>query len=462
MGLRQFLMVLGERWRSLVGVILLGLVTTGVLIWLTPAVYQSSATLFVSTPPTKGLVNTYAAAIATQERVQSYAQLASDEAVLEATVVRLDGRLSFEELEDQVSSHIIEGTLLVVIDAEAESPELAREVATIVADEVLDMITGLESMDDEDAELPFIATLASEPSPEDNLIQPDLPIAIGTGVLLSILVGLCVAVMREVLDTTISSAAHLKAATGHSLVTVVPRDRDASDDLAVGGPAAEAFRVLRTNLQFADLDTPQPLVVVTSPAPGEGKTFVACGLAIAQADAGRSVLLIDADLRRPGVADRLGLDGVVGLVTVLVGKTTFEDATVDHASGVTVLPAGPLPPNPSALLESQAMRDLLDHVRGRYDIVLIDAPSVLPTADASILVSQTDGAVLVAREGVTRREEARMAVERIAAVSGRLFSTVLNGSSSVPAAYGYEPLRQQAGGSGRRKASRAGGRRAQR
>ena len=191
-------------------------------------------------------------------------------------------------------------------------------------------------------------------------------------------------------------------------------------------PRSEAFRQLRTNLQFLDVDNPHKVIVVTSSMPGEGKTTTLANLAIALASAGQRVLVIEADLRRPKLADLLGLERSVGLTSVLAGRVRVEQA-VQHWSGgmFDVLASGPLPPNPSELLASQHMAMLLGDLRERYDLILLDTPPLLPVTDAAAVAPATDGAILVCRYKTTRCAQVERAVEALDAVSVPLLGTVL-------------------------------------
>jgi receptor protein-tyrosine kinase len=206
---------------------------------------------------------------------------------------------------------------------------------------------------------------------------------------------------------------------------------------------SEALRVLRTNLQFLDLDQEAKSFVVTSAVPGEGKTSTSTNLAIALAQAGKKVLLVDGDLRRPRLASLLNLESAVGLTTVLVGRSDLRSTIQVHAaSGVNVLTSGPIPPNPSEVLQSRATKDLMKLLRESFDTVIIDAPPLLPVADAAIMATQVDGAILVVRHGKTTKDQVKLAANRVGQVGARLFGVVVNmtprrGGSEFGYDYGY-------------------------
>src|SRR5690606_14453620 len=154
--------------------------------------------------------------------------------------------------------------------------------------------------------------------------------------------------------------------------------------------------------QYVEVDHDQKVVVLTSPLPAEGKSTAATGLAVTMAQAGQRVALVEADLRRPMLAERLGIDGAVGTTNVLIGKISLDDALIPYGeTGLQVLPSGPVPPNPSELLQSTAMHNLLRELRDRFDVVIVDAPPLLPVTDAAVLAAQVDGAVLILRHGKT-------------------------------------------------------------
>jgi capsular exopolysaccharide synthesis family protein len=176
-----------------------------------------------------------------------------------------------------------------------------------------------------------------------------------------------------------------------------------------------------------NVDAEHKVVLVTSSVPGEGKSTIACNLAITLAQSGKRVLLIDADLRRPRAGQYLGLPSGVGLTSVLVGTVTLSDAVqVWGEDLISVLASGPVPPNPSEILGSRHMRELLDRLGTEYDNVIIDAPPVLPVTDAAATAAACDGVVMVVGHGKVTRDQLRAAVSALRMVDAKILGTVLN------------------------------------
>lgn len=474
MDLRHFLSILRARWRFIVLTLMLGGFVAAALIVATPATYESKATIFVSTPQT-GVIDTYQGSLTAQQRAESYAQLAKDSQVLQEVADRLDAGLTVADLSSQVTTSVTPQTLLIQVQARANSPELAQQMATVMSDEIIAMVKRLETPADSQIPAPIIARLAGKASFNRNAVAPNIPLNVATAIVLSLMVGVAGAVVRDLLDASLKSMDDVESITGAEPMAALPydpsvKDRPLTSDDA-SGPLNEAFRVLRTNLVFADLDAKRHTILVTSSVPDEGKTFCATNLAISMAKSGRSVLLLDADMRNPCVADLLGLENSVGLITVLLGRATIEQAVQEHPSGVYFLGTGPLPPNPAEVLDTAAMRDLIRRLGDSFDAVIIDAPPLLPVADSTILLTEVDGALLLVRHGSTTREQLRQAVTRINAVGGKLVGAILNcapmsgayGYYGYGYGYGYGELPEAAGArAGDRRAPEPKGRRARR
>jgi succinoglycan biosynthesis transport protein ExoP len=258
-------------------------------------------------------------------------------------------------------------------------------------------------------------------------------------VLLAAVAGLVLSVgvvlLLEYLDDTIKNAEDVQRAMGHSTLGNIPRMgavRKPGDALITlkypHSPAAEDFRTLRTNLRYAGIENPGGALLVTSANPGEGKTTIAANLAIAMAQAGKRVALVDADLRLPGVDRIFGLENETGLTSLFLDEPMVPEDALQSSPvpGLKILTSGELPPNPAEMLESRRMTEILQQLRQQFDMVILDSPPALVVADASILASHCSGAILVVDSGRTRTEAARKAVETLTPSQVKLLGVALN------------------------------------
>jgi capsular exopolysaccharide synthesis family protein len=252
------------------------------------------------------------------------------------------------------------------------------------------------------------------------------------------------------LDTRVRGLADVERTVGAGILGTFSTDASVeSQPLVTQGDQfshrAESFRQLRTHLHFTNLDGGSQTVVVSSAIPGEGKTSTAVNLAIMLAESGTSVLLVDADLRRPRVASTLGLEGSVGLSGVLSHTVELEDAIQPWGRGgaLHVLASGRSAPNPSELLGSPTMEKLIARLETDYEVVIIDAPPLLPVTDPAVLGSMSSGVVLVvSADGRTNRTDVAQAVANLESVKARLLGVVVNRlerSANSHAYYDYRP-----------------------
>jgi capsular exopolysaccharide synthesis family protein len=246
-------------------------------------------------------------------------------------------------------------------------------------------------------------------------------------------------------DAGIGWKSRTRAAATRYLPAIMPRPgvvhNDSGSELVmvndVRSSTAESYRKLMTNLMFSASRPGLKIVVITSASAGEGKTTASANLAVAFAQQGRRVALMDADLRRPRIHKVFGLSLEPGLTDVLVGNATLEQGVrASGVAGLTILTAGTLPPNPLEFLGGERMSVLLATLRANYDVVLVDTPPVLVTADAGLMGMQADGVVMVVRAGKTERHAARHAVEQIVNLGGRLLGAVLNDPDARTSRYG--------------------------
>ena len=192
-------------------------------------------------------------------------------------------------------------------------------------------------------------------------------------------------------------------------------------------PVAEAYRVLRTNIQFSGLDKPIKTLLVTSAGPSEGKSLTVSNLGVAFAQSGLKVVIIDCDMRKPKQHKYFEINNENGLSNILIGKLSLTDGLYDVGiEGLKLITTGPIPPNPSELLGSQRMKDFIEELSGMFDMVLVDTPPVVPVTDAALMAANMDGVLLVVASGQAKIEMTQKAKELLLNVNARIIGTVLN------------------------------------
>lgn len=430
MTLWSFVQILRKRWLVVASFTLLGLLVAGALSAITPPTYQAEARSFVTITSTGSDANSvYQNSQFAMARVKSYTLLVDNPKVLNGVIDQLGLTETPEDLRGQITAQNPLDTAFVNIDATDRDPQRAAAIANTVAAKLGSEIEKLETPRS-GGEPPVKVTVTTPATTPTSPVTPRWPLNLAVGLLGGFAVGAAFAVTREQLDTTIKSGDDLQEATGMSPLTQIRLDaKSARRPLPVmdsRSPMVEAFRTLRTNLKFADVDHPPRQVVVTSALAHEGKSTTAQNLAIALAQSGTRVCLVEADLRRPKVTENLGLEGAVGLTNVVAGEHKLEDVLIPWNRGlVTVLPAGTTPSDPASLLGSHNAQLLLQDLRQTFDFVVIDAPPLLPVSDAAVLAGETDGALLVVRHGHTKRDQVEAAMETLRAVNARLVGSVL-------------------------------------
>lgn len=201
--------------------------------------------------------------------------------------------------------------------------------------------------------------------------------------------------------------------------------------------AAESYKTLRTNIQYSSIDDKYKMIVVTSAEPGEGKSTTSGNLALVLAQDGKKVLLIDCDMRKPSIHRSFNISNAVGLSDFIVNKITIEEVVFKFNDNLTIIPAGNIPPNPSEILDSAAMRKFLQEMRDVFDYIVIDTPPLQAVTDAQILSAKADGTLLVVKAEKTKRDSVRNAVNLIQKVNGTIIGTVLNSVDKRATKYYY-------------------------
>ncbi|WP_456599823.1 polysaccharide biosynthesis tyrosine autokinase [Blastococcus sp. SYSU DS0616] len=434
-----------------IGVLVGGAVGAGTTQAMTPT-YTSSAQLWVTSTDASSTTAAFQGTQFAESRVPSYVEILGSEVLADSVIDRLDLDLTAAQLQERIEASVRPDTTVLDIVVTDTSAERARDIAVAVAAEFTELVLAVEETtttptDPDEVPVttvpveiqplgtPAIAEEPSSPNPVANT---------AVGVLIGLLVGLVLAYARVRMDRSVRDAKVASAAAGVPVIGAVARDRQLASEHVLERHSrsgnAEAFRQLRTNLQFLDVDQPPRVIMVSSAAGAEGKTTLAVNLAVTLAEGGRRVALVDSDLRHPRVAKYLGLSDGAGLTSVLAGTADLDDVLQSYDNGrLSVLGAGAIPPNPSELLASGKLPGVVDRLRATHDFVVFDTPPLLPVADGSAVAVAMDGVLLAVRQGKTRQDELERAAAVLDRVGARRLGVVLtHAPASALQASGYQ------------------------
>jgi capsular exopolysaccharide synthesis family protein len=427
--------IFGAVWRRRLLFVFVALVCSMVVVAVTLSlspVYKATATIFVGDADVKSVE-----ADQTDTLVRTYATLAGNPNVAQVVATELPFQITRDGVLDRMQFVPLEGTRLIELSGEGATPARAQRLANTYAQTFAERI-GSQFPDSGRAATVRIQETASTPTAP---VRPQRSLYIGFGVLLALLLAVAAALVRdrtaEGLD--LGDAAEF---AGHPILARIPmlRRREREGDLQF----SDAFRLLKTNLDL-NADRPVRSLAVTSPSALEGKTTVALNLSHVLAADDEEVVLVEADLRRPGLTrdlDEAGhRTGPLGLVHLVRGECTLDDVIVTHPENPRlhlVLAGQPLQ-DPSALLSSAAFASALDALRERFDRVVVDTPPVSVGADASLLATQLDAVLFVLDDSKTKPGAARTALNQLDTVRARINGVVLNRVSKGAATYYFQP-----------------------
>ncbi len=447
MTLQEFLRALRARWLTVLAAVLVALVAAILTTLLTTPLYQASARLFVSSTGGQSMNDIYQGNRLSQERVGSYTEIIKGETLAQRTIEKLNLDMSAGALQAKIEATSKLDTVLINLKVTDASPVRARDLANALSDEFVVMVRELETpgpgvRPDARVVVEQRATVPEIP------FTPKKALNIALGLAAGLTVGAVLALLREILDNTVKDRETLEQITGVATVGSVPLDKVRREEPAISfdgdnSSIAEAFRKIRTNLQFLAVDNPPRVIVVTSSAPSEGKTTTAINIALALAEAEHNVVLVDGDMRRPSLAKYLDLVNSVGFSTVLSGAASLDDVLQSTKfPRLTVLAAGPTPPNPSELLGSKAAGKVLNDLRSRFDFVIIDSSPLLAVTDGAILAARADGTLLISRFGETKRDQLAHAAGVLHDVGAALLGAIvtmtpLRGNRAYSYSYSY-------------------------
>ncbi|HRW17350.1 MAG TPA: polysaccharide biosynthesis tyrosine autokinase [Dermatophilaceae bacterium] len=412
-----------------------------------PVIYQATATAYVVAGQSTSVGESASGLALATQKAASYLPLVNSRSVGERMVAELGYGSS--AVAGALSANNPAGSQLFLVTATASTPEDAKLFADVglraIAAEALALETANNPPDAKGLSAVTLRPVSEAPmpgGPSSPNVRRLLMLGLGGG----LAAGYVISLLRRQLDNRVRHVEDVEKAVGAAVVGIIPMSKDIADQRDGGldslGQTKEAFRHIRTNLRFIDVDRPPRSIVVSSPNPGEGKSSVSSNVARVLAESGQPTVIIDADLRRPMLATIFQSDGSLGLTQVLAGDLSVSVAMQPtETDGLHFLPAGRIPPNPSELLGSQRMRALVDDLTRDY-FVILDAPPLLPVTDAGLLSAVTDGALLVVSVGKTHKEELALCGKILSQVGGKLLGVVVNkapkrGMGAVLYGYGY-------------------------
>ncbi|GAA0498374.1 chromosome partitioning protein [Paractinoplanes deccanensis] len=435
MELRDYLRVARRQWWVVALTVIAAMGIAALFTAQTKPLYASTVQFFIATGNVEGS-SALEGAMFAQQRLKTYEAVLTGERLAGLIAANDDTSLTPEQIRERISVVSDSATVLIDVTVEDADPELAQSLCEELAAQFPTLVKRLETPDTGVTKTPM-ATIETmvPPMPHGTPVVPRPMHNLALGVAMGLLVGTALGVGREIADRSVRDPRKLRELTAAPVLACIPRDRRAALIADRGSPRAEALRQLRTTVQFAGKDRPVKTLAVTSAMPGEGRSATACGLAILFAETGRRVLIVDAELRRPRLAAFLGREGSAGLTTVLVGAASLDQVLQPWGAGLWLLSSGHPPPNPSELLGSQRMGELLDELRGRFDLVILDSPPLLPVADGAVVAARADGALLLVRSRKTTTAQVAGAMRALKQVDARLLGCVFTMVTSRRACY---------------------------
>ena len=447
MELSDYIRILRKNWLGILALTLIGLIAAAAFSLTRTPMYQGESVVFVQSQAGTNIGEQVQGSNFAQSRITTYSGLVREPVVMTPVIESLQLDVTTTELAERVTVSNPAGSTLIHINAQDADPVRAAEISNALSASLAATVERIDTPPGDDSPTVMLTPVREALAPNAP-ISPNVPLNLALGVLVGLAIGLGLAVLRSVLDNKVRSPRDIEEITDRPIIGSIPDDPKAKQrPLLVHqdplNPRAEAFRALRTNLQFMELDGGHSYVV-TSSIPSEGKSTTSLNLALALADSGKSVALIDTDLRKPKIATYLGVEGGAGLTDLLIGKASVDDVLLQYGkTSLHVLPAGRIPPNPSELLGSKRMQRLIEVLGQEFDVVLCDAPPLLPVTDAAVLSRSLSGAIVVVSVGRTTTQQVDAAFDVLEASGAKVAGIVMTmvptrgADASAYGGYGY-------------------------
>lgn len=421
--LKQIFEILMKRMWIIVAIVIVTTTTAAVSSYFfMDKVYEASSRLVISTKADSGNMQNDVALF--QRLSKTYSEIAKSRTISKNVISRMGLNLSPGQFASKVTVSSVRDTEVIEIRVQDNNPQLAARIADELSDVFMEKIVVLLNIDN--------IQVLDRASVPDSPIAPRSALNVAIALVLGAMLGVGVAFLLEYLDNTMKTQGDVERHLALPILATIPQLDGKDDNISLvtyrepKSPISEAYRMLRTNIQFANFDKALKTIVITSSGPGEGKSTSISNLAITMVGMGHKVLLVDADLRKPMIHKVFNLDNDCGLTNVLMGNRLEEKVKGITGLNLDILTCGPIPPNPSELLGSQKMKEFLNECKKDYDVVLIDAPPIGIVTDGAILASICDGTIFTVGSGQAQIEQAKKAKEMLDKVGSKTIGVVLN------------------------------------
>jgi len=442
--LRALLQVLAGGWKIILAITVLAVLISALLTfyYLTPNYQASSTVMVVQERDTPEQI--YDDVRTSRQLVETYQRLISSMTIMDEVIEILNLDYSFNKLEDMVEVNQKGETEIIEISATHQEPQKAARISNQVAEVFQNKVGDFYNIENVNI-IDRARTPESPVSP-----RPNLNLAVAA--VLGLMAGTGLVFLKEALDNTVKSKNELEQIIPVPILGIIPKQETVSKEKTKKkksslqskpaqnlevisdhrSPVTEAFRAIRSNLEFASLDQKVKTLMMTSPDPNSGKSSSIANLGSVLSQTGARVLLVDADLRKPTLHSFFRLSNRNGLTSLLVNKhmELKEAVQVSFVDNLYLLTSGPLPPNPAELMGTEKMKELVGMLAENYDYVLYDTPPLNAVIDAAVLARLVDASVMIVRYGGTSREEIQHAWEQLKSTNTRVIGSILN---EVPA-----------------------------
>jgi len=426
--------VIVKRWKLIVLLpVLAALASLLVSIFLLTPQYTASTTLMVTRPTDTSQI-LYQDIQVSRQLVNTYREIIHSRRVLEVAIANRSLPYNVTDLREKVDVQSVRDTELITVDVTDPEPQLARDIANVLASAFMTEIN--EIMQIENVSVVDEAVLPGGP------VSPRIPLNVAVAFVVGLMAAFGIAFLVEYLDRTIKDPEEVQKLLEIPVIGLVPavegQNLFTMEDPR--SPASEAFRTMRTNIQYSSVDRPVKKILVAGANPACGKSTIMANLGVTMAQSGGAVLLVDADLRRPTLHNFFEINSEPGL-TNLIFKEDLDPAKLiqrtEHKK-LFILPSGPIPPYPAELLASEKMKKLIEYFAEHFDYIIFDSPPIIAVTDAAILSRMVDGTLMVLDYGRVRKEDAAGAIEQLSRVQANVIGAVLNAVPQSSSYYDYQ------------------------